>query len=97
MSLPFGGSSVYSLGSRLCLSWCPIHWFNSLNAGIGCLGTFFHFILLFSKNGVMALVSCSLLCLSPVVIVLAAGDNMRVSDRLFARVTGKVSAMSSSF
>jgi hypothetical protein len=97
MSLPFGGSIVYTLGSRLCLSWCPIHWFRSLNAGIGCLGTFFHFILLFSKTGVMALVSCSLLCLSPVVIVLAAGDHIRVSDRLFARVTGKVSAMSSSF
>ncbi len=90
MSLPLGGSSVYSLGSRLCLSWCSIHWFKSLNAGIGCLGTFFHLILLFSKTGVMALVSCSLLCLSPVMIILAAGDNIRVSDRLFARVLEKL-------
>ncbi len=97
ISLPLGGSSVYSLGNRLFLSWCPIHWFKSLNAGIGCLGTFFHLILLFSKTGVMALVSCSLLCRSPVVIALAAGDYMRVSERLLARVTGKASTMPSSF
>ncbi len=73
MSFPVGGSSVYSLGNLLCFNWCPIHWFKSLNAGIGCLGIFFHRILLFSKTGVTALVSSSLLCRSPVV-VFAAGD-----------------------
>ena len=25
MSFPLGGSSVYSLGIRLCFNWCPIH------------------------------------------------------------------------
>ena len=97
MSFPLGGSSVYSLGNRLCFNWCPIHWFPSLNAGIGCLGTFFHRSLLFSKTGVTVLVSCSLLCRSPVMIVFAAGDNMRVSERFLDLVIGKASTMHSSF
>ncbi len=68
----------------------------SCSAGMGCFGTFFHLNLLHSKTGVMVLVSCPPMRLSPEMMLLAAGVEMVVSERSFDLVIGKASSVAGS-